>query len=76
MVSNQDEHSRAPETPPAEAAQDNKTIHIPRPSYWPLVLTLAIMVAVAGLLVHPAITVVGALGAFVAIVAWGLEGGN
>ncbi len=75
MVSKRDEQGQAPEAAHAAAPHD-ETIHAPRPSYWPLVLTLAIMVTVVGVLVHPALIVVGALAVFAAIVAWGLEGGT
>ena len=50
-----------------------EAIHLPGPSYWPLVLSVCLVVAVAGMMVSPLITVAGGLAAFGSIVAWGLE---
>lgn len=42
-------------------------------SYWPIVAAAVLTVAVVGLIVHPAIAVLGALALVVALFAWNLE---
>jgi hypothetical protein len=72
-VADNHEHEAAP----TEAtAGHGEAIHLPGPSYWPLVLSICLVVGVGGYLVHPAITAVGALAALGAIIAWGLEDPN
>ena len=51
-------------------------IHLPGPSWWPLLLSVAILVAVAGLLFipdNPWITIIAAPCVLVGILGWGLE---
>jgi hypothetical protein len=67
------EHEAAPEE--ADAGH-GEAIHLPGPSYWPLILSICLVVGVGGYLVHPAITVVGGLAALGSIIAWGLEDPN
>jgi hypothetical protein len=61
------------EAAPAEA---HGGIHLPGPSYWPLVLAFFAAIAFGGLLFYEvtlAIIVIGLIGVFISIVGWGLE---
>ncbi len=54
-------------------------IHMPNSSYWPLILGLFVAIAVAGVLfinTFPWILVIGAIGAIICILGWGLEDPN
>ncbi len=54
-------------------------IHLPNPSLWPLILGVAVLVAVMGLLFipdNPWLTIVGAVFILVGILGWGLENPN
>jgi hypothetical protein len=51
-------------------------VHLPRPSYWPLLLAASVMVALGGWLFFQTTVVVIAIGlvaAFISMVGWGLE---
>ena len=50
-----------------------EAIHLPGPSFWPIVLSVCLVVAVGGMMVSPLITVAGGLAAVGSIIAWGLE---
>lgn len=70
----------APAREPAYAAQPAEApahgIHLPGPSYWPLLLAISVGIAFSGLLFWQttlAITAIGLVLAFAAGVAWGLE---
>jgi hypothetical protein len=57
----------------AEAAHG---IHLPGPSYWPLLLAISVGIAFSGLLFWQttlAITAIGLVLAFISGIAWGLE---
>ncbi len=57
-------------------AEGEHHIHLPGPSWWPLLLSVAILVAVAGLLFipdNPWITIIAAPFVLVGILGWGLE---
>ncbi len=57
-------------------AEEGHHIHLPGPSWWPLLLGIAILVAVAGLLFipdNPWITLIAAPFVLVGILGWGLE---
>jgi hypothetical protein len=45
----------------------------PRPSYWPLVLTVSISVLLVGVVTHPIVVGVGALLVIISIMGWMLE---
>jgi hypothetical protein len=45
----------------------------PKPSYWPLALTISISVLLMGIIIHPIIIAVGALLVIVSIMGWMLE---
>ncbi len=48
-------------------------IHMPNPSYFPIVIALGILVAVSGLMIHPAVTVLGAVVMLIGIYGWSFE---
>jgi hypothetical protein len=59
-----------------ETAEEEKHIHLPQPSLWPILLSIAITVTVIGLLFVPDtpwLTVIGAPFILVGILGWGLE---
>jgi hypothetical protein len=45
----------------------------PKPSYWPLALTVSICVLLMGIIIHPIVIGVGALLVIVCIMGWMLE---
>ena len=57
----------------AAPASSRVPIHLPAPSYWPIVAALGIGVAAAGALLHPALVLAGVLVAIVGIFAFALE---
>lgn len=59
-----------------EAEEGEHHIHLPGPSYWPLLLSVAILVAVAGLLFipdNPWVAIIAAPFVLIGILGWGLE---
>ncbi len=59
-----------------EPAEAEHHIHLPNPSLWPLVLSVAILIAVTGIIFFPAnpwLTVVGAPLVLIGILGWALE---
>jgi hypothetical protein len=59
-----------------ETAEEEHHIHLPKPSLWPMLLSIAITVTVIGLLFIPDapwLTVIGAPFVLVGILGWGLE---
>lgn len=54
----------------------HEAIHLPGPSYWPIFLSVCLVITLAGLLIHPIVSVVGAVASIGAIIAWGLEDPN
>jgi hypothetical protein len=59
-----------------ETAEEEQHIHLPKPSLWPILLSIAITVTVIGLLFIPDapwLTVIGAPFVLVGILGWGLE---
>jgi hypothetical protein len=59
-----------------EAEEGEHHIHLPGPSYWPLLLSAAILVAVTGLLFipdNPWVTALAAPFVLIGILGWGLE---
>jgi hypothetical protein len=64
---------------PDEGEGEEPHIHMPNPSYWPLILGLFVAIAVAGVLFinsFPWILIVGAIGAVICMLGWGLEDPN
>jgi hypothetical protein len=61
-------------TPPHdEPAQAPERIELPAPTAWPMVVALGITLAFAGLITHPAVSVVGIALALIGGVGWGRE---
>ena len=59
-----------------EAEGEEHHIHLPGPSYWPLLLSVAILVAVTGLLFipdNPWVVIIAAPFVLIGILGWGLE---
>ena len=45
----------------------------PKPSYWPLALTISICVLLMGIMIHPVVIGVGALLVILSVMGWMLE---
>lgn len=45
----------------------------PKPSYWPIILTVSICLLLMGIVVHPIVIGVGALLVIISIMGWMLE---
>ncbi len=56
-----------------EPLVDPKSIHMPSPSYWPIVIAAGVALIGGGLLSHYAISFVGGAIAFLGVVGWGNE---
>jgi cytochrome c oxidase subunit 1 len=56
-----------------EAHVDPDTIHMPSPSYWPVIIAAGITLIAAGLLTHYAISFVGGIIAFLGTIGWSNE---
>jgi hypothetical protein len=54
--------------------EEHEHIHIPPPSYWPIVLAGCITIMFAGFLSTLVISAIGALLVLIVMIAWGLEG--
>ena len=48
-------------------------IHMPPASYWPMVVSFGVITFFAGLMIHPVVSVIGALTVIVGTVAWTFE---
>jgi hypothetical protein len=70
-------HLAPTEVEEAESESEEEShIHLPGPSYWPIILSVAILVTIAGFLAintTPLIVAVGAVFVLVGILGWGLE---
>jgi heme/copper-type cytochrome/quinol oxidase subunit 3 len=65
--------SRGRKPAPLPAVPDPHGVHLPAPSFWPIVAAAGIAVAAAGALIHLAVVVAGGLVTAVALWAFGLE---
>jgi hypothetical protein len=54
--------------------EEHEHIHIPPPSYWPIVLAGCITIMFAGFLSTLVISAIGALLVLIVMISWGLEG--
>ena len=54
--------------PPAEEA--GESIHLPGPSYQPVVLAFGLTLAITGVVLFPIVAVIGGVIAIVALVGW------
>jgi hypothetical protein len=60
----------------AEGADGEHHVHLPNPSLWPFILSIALAVTVSGVLFFPSnpwLTIVGAPFVLIGILGWGLE---
>jgi len=58
------------------AVEEHGGIHMPGPSYWPLLLGISILIVFSGFVVLPVtmlVTAVGLVFAFICMIGWGLE---
>src|SRR5215475_398872 len=67
-----------PEEVEAEQAESEEEghLHLPGPSYWPVILSVAILITIAGFLAintTPLISAIGAVLVLIGILGWGLE---
>jgi hypothetical protein len=53
-----------------DAPEAGEAVHLPEPSYLPVVVALGITLAVVGVVVHPAIVAIGVLILLVSVVRW------
>jgi len=61
-------------TLPEPARHDGKGIHMPNPSYWPIVTALGIAIFFTGFLVgFPYVNIAGVLLTFIGIFSWAFE---
>jgi cytochrome c oxidase subunit 1 len=58
---------------PAEESDEAHEVHMPNPSYWPLLVGAGFTIAAAGLMIHIAVAAFGVAWAVIAIYAWSLE---
>lgn len=59
--------------PGPEPHVDPSTIHMPSPSYWPVVIAVGVALLAGGLLTHYAFSFVGGIISFVGIIGWANE---
>ncbi|HLH62310.1 MAG TPA: BON domain-containing protein [Ktedonobacteraceae bacterium] len=65
-----------PASPEVEEAEEESHVHLPGPSYWPIVLSVAILITIAGIFFitsAPWVTIVGLVLVLIGILGWGLE---
>lgn len=59
-----------------EEHAEGSHIHLPNPSYWPFVISAALLITFVGLLIvntTPVLLIVGVVLVFISIIGWGLE---
>lgn len=54
----------------AEAEEPGESIHLPGPSYQPVVVAFGLTLAVVGVVLFPVMTVIGLLITLIAVVRW------
>lgn len=59
-----------PETPDPSVPPPAEVIHMPEPSYLPVVMAIGITLALIGLIITPVITGIGLIIVVVALVRW------
>jgi hypothetical protein len=74
-----DPFSSAPATPAPVGRRKRKARIVseeeimPRPSYWPFILTLALVILLIGVISHPIVLGLGAVLVIAAVIGWSLE---
>ncbi|MHB1007282.1 MAG: hypothetical protein ACYC3S_16810 [Chloroflexota bacterium] len=71
MVENRD-HGQEP----AGEEHATEVVHLPGPSFWPLVLAISLVAVAVGMIFQPVVAVVAGVAALASIIAWGLEGSH
>jgi hypothetical protein len=59
-----------------EVDEEKQHIHLPNPSYWPILLGLAIAITISGIIfisTFPWVTIIGLILVFICIMGWALE---
>ena len=57
----------------AEESDEELEVHMPNPSYWPLLVGAGLTIAAAGLMIHIAVSILGVAWTIIAVYAWSLE---
>ena len=57
----------------ADESDEELEIHMPNPSYWPLLVGAGLTIAAAGLMIHIAVSILGVAWTIIAVYAWSLE---
>ena len=57
----------------ADESDEEVEVHMPNPSYWPLLVGAGLTIAAAGLMIHIAVSILGVAWTIVAVYAWSLE---
>ena len=57
----------------ADESDEELEVHMPNPSYWPLLVGAGLTIAAAGLMIHIAVSILGVAWTIVAVYAWSLE---
>ena len=57
----------------ADESDEELEVHMPNPSYWPLLVGAGFTIAAAGLMIHIAVSILGVAWTIIAIYAWSLE---
>jgi len=56
--------------PEADAEADEPDIHMPNPSYWPIVMAAGMVLAACGLIFHQAFILLGAVLFAISLLGW------
>ncbi|HBY96884.1 MAG: cytochrome c oxidase subunit 4 [Ardenticatenaceae bacterium] len=67
---------RAPAMVTPRTPEEHPPVHLPHPSYWPLVLGIAITLIAIGFLTHWIVVLIGVLATIGSIIGWALEPGE
>lgn len=77
MVEESDQNAKPPEQTakkrPKVSLEEREKRLTPRPSFWPIALALALVIAFIGVMINPILLGVGAVLTIVAIIGWILE---
>ena len=57
----------------ADESDEEVEVHMPNPSYWPLLVGAGLTIAAAGLMIHIAVSILGVAWTIIAVYAWSLE---
>ena len=57
----------------SENSEEEKDIHLPQPSYWPMVVSIGIMLAAYGMIFGLPLSILGTIIGFIGVYAWSLE---